>query len=298
MEKINIAELLKDCPRGMELYSPITGECTLVLVDDNVIRVHFYGGEDEVSEVSFYKYGNYFHNGECLLFPSKGKTTWKGFVPPCNLKDGDVAYCKDEIKENQLFIIKAYRGNGKALCYLFLDNDGTLDTDECVYNIDGLATEEEKQKLFDAIKANGYKWNEETKTLEKLVEPIFKVGNKIRHKIHIRQGNVVTEIKDTHYILDDELALPFISQGDYELVPNKFDINTLKPFESKVLVRDEENLAWRPAIFGLYNPQIEEYFPFIVVGGVFYTYCIPYEGNQHLLGTTNDCDDFYKTWEK
>ena len=25
--------------------------------------------------------------------------------------------------------------------------------------------------------------------------------------------------------------------------------------------------------------------------------CIPYEGNEHLLGTTDDCDDFYKNWE-
>ena len=43
--KINIAKLLKDCPKGTKLYSPITGECTLDLVDnngcDNVIRVNF-----------------------------------------------------------------------------------------------------------------------------------------------------------------------------------------------------------------------------------------------------------------
>ena len=25
--------------------------------------------------------------------------------------------------------------------------------------------------------------------------------------------------------------------------------------------------------------------------------CIPYEGNQHLLGKTDDCDEYYKTWE-
>ena len=30
--------------------------------------------------------------------------------------------------------------------------------------------------------------------------------------------------------------------------------------------------------------------------GTYYNQCIPYEGNEHLLGTTNDCDDFYKTW--
>ena len=36
-----------------------------------------------------------------------------------------------------------------------------------------LATEEEKQRLFDAIKERGYNWNAETKTLDKLVEPKF-----------------------------------------------------------------------------------------------------------------------------
>ena len=25
--------------------------------------------------------------------------------------------------------------------------------------------------------------------------------------------------------------------------------------------------------------------------------CIPFDGNEHLLGKTEDCDDFYKPWE-
>ena len=33
--------------------------------------------------------------------------------------------------------------------------------------------------------------------------------------------------------------------------------------------------------------------PYKIVGGCA-RYCIPYEGNYHLLGTTEDCDDFYK----
>lgn len=32
-----------------------------------------------------------------------------------------------------------------------------------------LATEEEKQKFFDILKSKNYKWNNETKTLEKLI---------------------------------------------------------------------------------------------------------------------------------
>lgn len=29
----------------------------------------------------------------------------------------------------------------------------------------------------------------------------------------------------------------------------------------------------------------------------YFQQCIPYEGNEHLLGTTDDCDDYYKTWK-
>ena len=67
-----------------------------------------------------------------------------------------------------------------------------------------LATEEEKQKLYDAIKANGYKWNAGTKTLEKLVEPKFKVGD------------VIQDI-DTYKVMEDfvtyELAVKLKDKG-------------------------------------------------------------------------------------
>jgi hypothetical protein len=26
--------------------------------------------------------------------------------------------------------------------------------------------------------------------------------------------------------------------------------------------------------------------------------CIPYEGNEHLINTTNDCDNFFRVWEE
>lgn len=34
MKKINIAELLRGCPKGMELYSPLCGDCKLYDVND------------------------------------------------------------------------------------------------------------------------------------------------------------------------------------------------------------------------------------------------------------------------
>lgn len=161
------------------------------------------------------------------------------------------------------------------------------------------ATEEEKEELFQAIKDNGYKWNPETKTLEKLVT-IFKVGDKIKLKDSYAKKysnfntRKITEIKQSHYILDDEQAMPLSNQYLYELVSNKFDINTLKPFD-KVLVRTDNKHVWSIQFFERLNNLKDS---FVCMGGWRYRQCIPFEGNEHLLNTVNDCDDFYKTWEK
>lgn len=55
----------------------------------------------------------------------------------------------------------------------------------------------------------------------------------------------------------------------------------LKPFD-KVLVRDTKNEKWKPAFFWCKTDF------FRTIGFNDWTYCIPYEGNEHLLNTTND----------
>ena len=84
------------------------------------------------------------------------------------------------------------------------------------------------------------------------------------------------------------MPLSISNQDNWELAPNKFDITTLKPFESRVLVRDANCYKWEADIFGKYSDGC------ITLGGAKWEQCIPYEHNEHLLGTTNDCDDFYK----
>jgi uncharacterized protein YodC (DUF2158 family) len=166
------------------------------------------------------------------------------------------------------------------------------------------ATEEEKEKLFQAIKDNGYNWNPKTKTLEKLIKPKFKVGDKVRHKDD-KTVITITEIKDGYYfirfynirrkIYQNEKVL-FKDQDEYELIPNKFDLNTLVPFESKVLVRDSNEEKWQSNFWGFYDKDNAMNYPYECCGASF-AQCIPYEGNEHLLGKTNDCDDYYKTWK-
>ena len=74
------------------------------------------------------------------------------------------------------------------------------------------------------------------------------------------------------------------------LEKTKFDITTLKPFD-KVLMRSSNAREWDATLFSHYRNNK------FYGCGMCCDQCIPYEGNEHLLGTTNDCDDFYINWE-
>lgn len=73
----------------------------------------------------------------------------------------------------------------------------------------------------------------------------------------------------------------------------KFDITILKPFD-RVLVRGCDSYNWACDLFSLYHKEAVSS-KFGTISG-YWEQCIPYEGNEHLLGTTNPCDDYYKTW--
>ena len=83
-EKINIAEILKDKPKGIRLYSPIFGECSFSFVreETNDICVKKHNGVKEF----FDSKGLYYNTGEVMLFPSKEMRDWEKF----SWKRGDV----------------------------------------------------------------------------------------------------------------------------------------------------------------------------------------------------------------
>ena len=313
MEKINIVELLKDCPSGMKLDCTLYDNVEFDYIDENpelAYPIHCLtktNGGYNVLVFTCNGCNDRHPNAKCVIFP-KGKTTWKGFHRP--FKDGEIVAC-DSGDNVQLFIFKNKKENSSlSSCYLMLDVD-VLDLEEGMYYITRLATEEEKQKLFDAIKNKGYKWNDETKTLEKLIELKEDTNEDIvmsgiyfdreyyadevelhlnDYEIEIRNGKPYAVFKNQ----ETKISKPSFKIGD--AIQNKFDITTLKPFD-KVLVRLDNANQWYATWFSHIDEKLESFCRrYVTVSGKSYTQIIPYEGNEHLCGTKDNCDEFYKTW--
>ena len=313
-ENINIAKILKDKPVNTKLYSPLYGDVyfSYIGVRNNIRVLHH-----RFTLSDFFYNGRYtaYKESEIMLFPSKdmrdwSKFTWKrgdvlisdcGFVcifkewasddytrfngcyfdgmpnaetakyskldnntaygyirelenrcggklnletlkieKHLEFKDGDVLFVRCE-DGDFIEIFKYSKRNGD------LYDHASLTTKTQALDISGkyrickdeiteirLATEEEKQQLFSALKKKGKVWDSE-------------------HKM----------------IVD---------------LPKKCEF---KPFD-KVLVRQLETEEWRANIFS-HTDKTDEYLDYVCVNGR-WEFCIPYEGNESLLGTTNNVE--------
>ena len=74
----------------------------------------------------------------------------------------------------------------------------------------------------------------------------------------------------------------------------KFDPKTLERFD-KVLVRGQNGQDWRATFFS----HIDNPFNMVVCGSSYWKQCIPYNyETKNLVGTDNDCPEYYKWWEE
>ena len=84
-ENLNLAKILKDCPKGTKLYSTIYGDVELVRVylDDDTypIGIKIGEGSDMICDIT--NDGRLLDDfpGECTLFPSKDQRDWSKFKP-------------------------------------------------------------------------------------------------------------------------------------------------------------------------------------------------------------------------
>ena len=220
---INLVSILKHCPKGTKLYSPIFGEVTLYSVNNRIIDVIATNYSDETTHIEFSRLGRLilgYSNAECVLFPSKDQRDWGKFQIP--VKRGDIMMFIDK---SAVFIIDTKKDNYTDTIAYASDHYG-FKIDEHIFRSYIPASEDMKEKLFAAMDKAGYEWDGET--LKK--KPQF------------------------------------------------------KPFD-KVLVRDNKSLKWKCAFYSYFEPYGT--YPHVTSNGS-YAMCIPFEGNEHLVGTTNN----------
>ncbi len=306
--KINITTILKDKPKGTKLYSTVHGKCTFKSITDEIFEINFCTskfGLTQTGECVLIKFGNMFDGGECVVFPSKEMRDWSKFA----WKRGDVLINDAGYKiffdkwENDDYT--RFFGSVKVHCY---------DTEDYT-----LASKEEAQEFIKSIeKTYGGKLNLETLEIEK-AQPEFKDGDivmsdsgtiilvrgisltrKIYYHAYMRneyiyinpiEGEFFSRIsRIKRFATDSEKQQLFdaLAKKGKAWDAEKKQIVDLKPkvkfkpFE-KVLVRDSKANEWRANLFSHKN-----------INGPYYcvyaswNYCIPYEGNEHLLGTTKN----------
>ena len=69
----------------------------------------------------------------------------------------------------------------------------------------------------------------------------------------------------------------------------KINPRALKPFQ-RVLVRECKGDTWEADIFSSYHEGTEH--PYHCIGA-WHSICIPFEGNEYLVGTEKDCLDYW-----
>lgn len=319
--KINVAEILKDKPKGIRLYSPIFGECAFCYVreDTNDICVKKHNGVIEY----FSSEGLYCALGEVMLFPSKSMRDWRKFT----WKRGDVLVNSRGLK----ILFDRWANDNYTSFYaktINLVEDGFLDT-----NLHTLASEEEAKSFIKCIEEKlGGKLNRETLKIEK-AQPEFKDGDvlfvkcrsddfieifnyskkngdlydhaslvprtqelDISGKYKIRKDEIV-EIRLATEEEKKQLFSVLAKKGKTwdsekkQIVDLKPKVE-FKPFD-KVLVRNTDTEEWFPGFFEKFDSTWN--YPYHIMNrrsmtDFAFQQCIPYEGNEHLLGTTKDVE--------
>lgn len=172
--KINIAEILRDMPKGTKLYSPLFGKCEYIGVDNSeypiVIKAQ---STDGTACKGLMKDGRYFDGygeAECSLFPSAKMRDWNKFF-----KRGDVVVNE---YSGLITVFDGWKNDDYTKFNTTIDYYKVSDSwgKEDIYctGIYRRATDEERAKFIAAAEKHyGGKYNPETLRVEpaKVAEP-------------------------------------------------------------------------------------------------------------------------------
>lgn len=324
-EKINIAEILKNKPQGTKLYDwlhNIDVELDTISTTDTetVVWCTNETNNNTTCHRGYSEFGTErgYPDGLQILFPSKEMRDWAKF----SWKKGDVLangegdYC--------VFKEFAHSSCQTSKAVFVKRNKESIHSDSCLLDTKDWhkASHSCTATYINTIeKELSGKLNMETLEIEK-AQPEFKDGDIITFKdrIIIIYNNSIekypnrTEIyyhaclKEGELTVNEYLMSCGFGEGWYssteeekqqlfdalekegkawdaekkQIVDIKKELQ-FKPFE-KVLVRDSIDDVWRASFFSHIKEDDERY----VTTGLSWKFCIPYEGNEHLLGTTDN----------
>ena len=124
------------------------------------------------------------------------------------------------------------------------------------------------------------------------------------NKIFIHTSYTVYSFySDGKFTYDGECVLfPSREQRDwskFKVPVKKFDPKDFKPFD-KVLLREGYGFKWYPTFLeNILKEPSGKYSAVELIIGYKWDMCIPYnDETKHLVGTTEDCPEYYKWWEE
>ena len=320
--KINIAAILKDKPKRTKLYTDTFGQVSIEDIDaEDELGITLSSKDDD--ELLFYNDGRYNLYGEPILVPSKSMHDWRKFA----WKKGDVLVSKDNVYitfeefENDDYT----RFKGKYYLWKEYDEeDYSKEETKMLTSKFEKANDNDAQTYINTIeKRLGGKLNRETLEVEK-PQPEFKDGDIVMSDsgtIVLVRGNSSTRYIYYHAFMRNEDIYINQVEGEFfsrisrikrfatdsekqqlfsalakegkawdsekkQIVDLKPKIE-LKPFD-RVLRRDGVGKEWHIDLFESVLTDNSEY-NYKCMANI-WKYCIPYEGNEYLLGTTKDVE--------
>lgn len=310
--KINIAEILKDKPKRTKLYTDTFGELSIEDIDaEDELGITLSSKDDD--ELLFYNDGRYNLYGEPILVPSKSMHDWRKFA----WKKGDVLVSKD----NVYIIFEKFEDDAytrfKGKHYLWKEfnvEDYNKEETKMLTSVFEKATDDVAQTYIKTIEEHlDGKLNLETLEIEKQLE--FKDGDivvygksvAICRKIYkhtlsfyvslnemfgLLFADEVESSKEYRFATEEEKKQLFSAlakknkawDAEKKAIVDLKPKVELKPFD-KVLVRDSEYHAWQVSLYGYKDANLYK-----CNNGCSWNQCVPYHGNEHLLGTTKDVD--------
>ena len=312
--KINIAEILKDKPQGTKLYSRICGAVELKKIIDVRKKKSIVVKElNSNNQHRFWHNGNFFRAGQCVLQPSENMADWSKFL----WKKGDVLQNNDY---NTQVIFDRFTSDTYEMirCKYWLKVDNGIERFIIETNVltkDYFKVSEELSQCYINKIENrcGGKLNLETLEIEKKLE--FKDGDIVVYGKSVAICRKIYKHTLSFYVsLNEMVGLLFAdeveSSEEYRFATEEekqqlFDALAkkgkawdaekkqivdlkpkveLKPFD-KVLVRDFSRDKWSISFFSFKKEDC-----YVCINHCSWNQCIPYIGNESLLGTTKDVE--------